>query len=86
MEPLFDLVDRLHSVTSIGSLDSSLDLSRNDSFSRLTSVDSNGQVNLEDDVLDDSLYADVDGKPCRIRLDSGVVSVRLWHLFFFLRK
>ena len=86
MEPLFDLVDRLHSVTSTGSLDSSLDLSRNDSFSRLTSVDSNGQVNLEDDVLDDSLYADVDGKPWRIRLDSGVVSVRLWHLFFFLRK
>ena len=83
MEPLFDLVERLHSVTSTSSLDSSLDLSRNGSFNRLTSVDSNGHISLEDDVLDDTLYADIDGKPCRVRLDSGVVSVRFWHLTYF---
>ena len=51
-------------------------------------MDSNGHISLEDDELDDRLYADIDGKPGRVRLDSGVVSVRFWHLtyFFFLRN
>ena len=46
-------------------------------------MDSNGHISLEDDELDDRLYADIDGKPGRVRLDSGVVSVRFWHLTYF---
>lgn len=46
-------------------------------------MDSNGHISLEDDELDDRLYADIDGKPGRVRLDSGVVSVRFWHFTYF---